>query len=362
MSPDRYDVLERFEPLFEAPEPSIERFLRRRDRKRRNQRLVATVVGIALFAAPVAIFARLISTDRTQTPGGRGPTVPEVDYVIDLNTGAISPLPDPILESVGSARVRSPSLPAGEPGQYVASPDESRIAYVGIATDGSRQIFTARIDGREVRQMTNSPRGAHEPAWSPDGTRIAYVAYTSENFRHIFVLDVRSGESTQVTHGARTTSQIQFTPDGASIIYTDGGGPSDPRVWTVPVTGGRSTLFLGRGLGAEDAWNASLSPDGSLVTFLGSEDLQPGLAGSSVAGQPGVGRLVANADGTDPRAIPGFVGNPAGTWSPDGSRIVCLDTSGERVIVVDIATGKATPVAEGTGAIWLDDHTLLVEV
>jgi Tol biopolymer transport system component len=351
MSKDRFDVLERFAPLFETPEPSFERFLRRRDRKRRNQRLAVAIVGIAVFVAPVVFFGRQLTGDRVQTPGGMGPKGPSVDYVIDLNTGAITPLPDSILESVGSARARSPSLPAGEPGQYAASPDGSRIAYVGIAADGSRQIFTAWIDGRRVRQMTNSPRGAHWPAWSPDGTRIAYVAYTSAHFRHIFVLDVKTGESSQVTHGARTPFDIQFAPDGTSIIYTDGPSPSDPRVWTVPASGGGPTLFLGRGRGSEDAWNASLSPDGSLVTFLGSE-----------VGQPGLGRLVANADGTDRRVIPGFVGNPAGTWSPGGSRIVCLGTRGERVIVVDIATGKATPVAEGSGAIWLDDHTLLVEV
>lgn len=32
------------------------------------------------------------------------------------------------------------------------------------------------------------------------------------------------------------------------------------------------------------------------------------------------------------------------------------------VIVIDIARGAATPVAYGRGAIWLDDHTLLVSV
>jgi hypothetical protein len=31
------------------------------------------------------------------------------------------------------------------------------------------------------------------------------------------------------------------------------------------------------------------------------------------------------------------------------------------IIVVDIATGAASPVAEGNVAIWLDGHTLLVE-
>jgi len=55
----------------------------------------------------------------------------------------------------------------------------------------------------------------------------------------------------------------------------------------------------------------------------------------------------------------GFV-NPAGNWSPDGSRIV-ETASGKGIFVVDTATGDVTRVAEGTEAIWLDDHTLLVE-
>ena len=42
---ERFDVLERFERLLEAPEPSFEGFLRLRDRKRRNQRIVAGVVA-----------------------------------------------------------------------------------------------------------------------------------------------------------------------------------------------------------------------------------------------------------------------------------------------------------------------------
>jgi hypothetical protein len=52
--------------------------------------------------------------------------------------------------------------------------------------------------------------------------------------------------------------------------------------------------------------------------------------------------------------------NPAGTWAPDGSRIVC--SKGDAIIVVDVATGDVSRVAEGSGAIWLDRHTLLVEV
>jgi hypothetical protein len=49
MSRDRFDVLERFAPLFEARDPSVHEFLRRRDRKRRNQRITAGAVGIIVF-------------------------------------------------------------------------------------------------------------------------------------------------------------------------------------------------------------------------------------------------------------------------------------------------------------------------
>jgi hypothetical protein len=71
---DRFDVLERFAPLFEAPEPSFDAFLRRRDRKRRNQRITAGVVGIAVFLAAIWLVTSGGPLDRTQRrPGGPGP-------------------------------------------------------------------------------------------------------------------------------------------------------------------------------------------------------------------------------------------------------------------------------------------------
>jgi Tol biopolymer transport system component len=148
----------------------------------------------------------------------------------------------------------------------------------------------------------------------------------------------------------------QFTPDGSSLVYA-GGTNRHPVIWIVPVVGGESTLYL------RDAKNVSLSPDGSLVTFL-----------DNPAGGLGQHRWVADADGTNRRLLPEVYGIPClstvtGTWSTDGSRIVCSEAS--KVIVTDIATGAATPdiatgavtpVAWGRGAIWLDDHTLLVSV
>jgi Tol biopolymer transport system component len=365
---DRFDVLERFAPLFDAPEPSFEDFLHRRDRKRRNQRITAGVVGIAVFVAAVWIVTSGGSFNRTQ-PAVTGPTVPpasgvsKVDYVIDLDTGVMTPLPEAIVRSLGVRWIN----------QYAVSPDGSRLAYVGDdrpdlghARSHDDQIFIAGIDGTGVRQFTHAPNGARSPAWSPDGTRIAYEALDSGHHLGLYVLDVASGESTQITGvnadyeragdvALRPLQPLepQFTPDGSSLVYTDGSN-GHPVIRIVPVAGGESTLLIGPRGNLGDAENGSLSPDGSLVTFLASQIDGPGWL-----------RWVANTDGTERRLLPDVYGipcrsTPAGTWSADGSRIVCSEAS--KVIVIDIATGAATPIAYGRGAIWLDDHTLLVSI
>jgi Tol biopolymer transport system component len=276
-------------------------------------------------------------------------------YVAEVFTGKpgnFTPLTETIIRSLGKTAEGkwAESL-------YAASPHESLLAYVGAGDEGSLQIFIAGIDGTGVRQVTHHPTGARSPAWSPDGTMIAYKGSGG-----LFVLDVATGESTPIADEATVMpwTEPQFTPDGSSLLYNSGGGtgvsgerPGELR--TVPVSGGKSTLLIGPGEGATDAGNGSLSPDGSLVTFLGS-----GFPESPPRGHCGPCRWVANADGTERRVIPGWISNPAGTWSPDGDRIVSLDYGGN-IIVVDIATGAASPVAKGNGAIWLDRHTLLVE-
>lgn len=344
MSRDRFAVLERFAPLFEPPEPSFEGFLRRRDRKLRNRRIAAGVVAIAVFVGPVALFAGLIWSDRSQTPRATGPSlpgVPDVDYVIDLDTGEMTPLPEAFTRSKPEQGTLSPS-------GYALSPDGSLLAYGRDGEEGANQIFIARIDGTEARQLTHDPMGAFEPAWSPDGTRIAYTGSASGGgSRNLFVLDVASGESTQITEEGLVEGP-QFTPDGSSVLYTRGTSRR-PVLKTVPVTGGKSTPLFPLGAHLAGAENGALSPDGSLVTFLEQE-----------YGNVGGNRWVANADGTERRSLPGCVLTPGGTWSPDGSRIVC--SAAADVIVVDIATGGSTRAGAAGEAIWLDDHTLLVDV
>ena len=361
-----------------------------------RRRLSLTVVG-TLLTVGALVAGGMVGADRlmtgTQTPAGRGQSgpagsaevlgrppggAPKVDYVIDLNTDVMTPLPESILRTAGETaegdwpawlRDACSGALCGD-SWYVASPDGSLLAYVGTGGDGTPQIFVAGFDGTGVRQMTHHPTGAALPAWAPDGTMIAYATIADVpssvirgTVTGLFVLDVATGESTQVTDEAGIVGGLQFTPDGSSLLYTGGIRSTDDcssgcgHLRTVPIAGGPSTVLIGPGT---DVWeilssagNGSLSPDGSLVTF-------------NAPGSADVTLWVANADGTGLRELPGcYDAIPAGAWSPDGSRIACNEAYPPTyavIMVVDVATGDARRVAIGVSATWLDDHTLLVEV
>lgn len=73
---DERDIVRRAAEQLTPPGPPFERLLRRRDRKRRNQRVAAGVVGFAVFVAAIWIVATGGPFDRSQTPASTGPTVP----------------------------------------------------------------------------------------------------------------------------------------------------------------------------------------------------------------------------------------------------------------------------------------------
>jgi hypothetical protein len=84
MSRDRFDVLERFTPLFECPESSFEGFLRRRDRKRRRRH-------IALGASGAVVCVALVAGALMVLPPGDGPSPVEVDVTIGMSEDTVAP-------------------------------------------------------------------------------------------------------------------------------------------------------------------------------------------------------------------------------------------------------------------------------
>jgi hypothetical protein len=162
MSNDRFDVLDRLAPLFEAPEPSFEAFLSRRDRKRRNQRIAAGVVGIAVFVAAVWIVTSVGSFDR-QTPAvpGGAETGPEVSGPTSTDP---SVAPD-------AGWMFSGLPPEGTP---LSTPKEGELVAHYDAIQGAGFVFVY-ADGRVISYggVGNSGRdGIYERRLTPEGVKL----------------------------------------------------------------------------------------------------------------------------------------------------------------------------------------------
>jgi hypothetical protein len=360
------DRAERAAKRIDVPNDCYEDLLRRRDRKSRRKRALAGLVGLTLFVAAVWIVrdvaslearhspanqpTETVTTVPTPTPASAVGPVPRTDYLFDLDTGEMTPLPKSI---------------AG--GGYAASPDGSRLAYTQRGDNRSSQIFVANLDGTGIEQVTHGFESASDPAWSPDGSKIAFIGYHDDDLRDLFVLDLATGESTQLSFSTRKpdphvpdwspwrASRPSFTPDGSSIVYNASRGDNidsgEVEIRSVSVVGGESVVLRRDrshdGTAAFDS--ARLSPDGSLASYSCGEF---------------VSICVGNIDGTDERELAPSNGDAVngGGWSPDGTRIVVFAFHSQDVSIVDVTTGQETYVAEGMSSDWLDDHTLVVEM
>ena len=127
------------------------------------------------------------------------------------------------------------------------SPDGTKLVFTRYITDPERSaLFTVRIDGSGLRQLTPWGNGAEDADWSPDGTKIVFEAYPGENSRgEVFTIDADGQQLTNLTDNHRS-----------------GGGSSDP-LW---------------------------SPDGTKILFLSEH---------AFSGESGIGLATMNPDGTD---------------------------------------------------------------
>lgn len=316
---DTRELLRRGVEGFEPAPDAFERVLVRRDRKRRNRRFAAGIVGIAVFLIAAAGFVRLLGSERT-TPADPEPAPRRNGTWVVISAQHLDPDPDAPLSGRGP-----------KSNLYVAGPDGTTRLLVGSEGDKTTRVC---------------------PRFSPDGSLLAYGEERNASTRSEMAIVVTGFTSSGQLHGRENSFTVPastplvhpcpvWAPDGHRLaVIAPGLG-----LLFVDVDATRSLVPIDdpgvAGLVPAVEW----SPDGSRVALL-------------VATRFDETVWIVPADGSSPRRLIEFgrdaLANTV-TWAPDSRSVVvggsygsyfsgCCKEARPFIKVVDVASGDASDV------------------
>ena len=259
---DPRSLLERETQRFVQQEGAFERLIDRRDRKRRNQRIRAGVLGLSIAIALGWLGINAIrstlpvpAAPPEELPADLGifdPVAGRIVYmaeglwvVDDVEKGVLAVDPNgpsdtkegpKVADDVASSLVR---LDLGEDALPPAGSGDG-VEPLGWSSDGTELLVTRWVgfegafyvvhaDGTQTRVSKPSGVGARTAAISPDGSR---VVFESEG---LVVADIEGGSAVKLplpAGGEPGSGPLTFSSDGTQIAYLSGDA-----VWVVNVDG-----------------------------------------------------------------------------------------------------------------------------
>lgn len=319
---DDRDLFERAVRRFPPPEHSFDRLITRRDRKRRNQRIAAGAVGIAVAVAAILVGTSIIRSDERQ-PAHPIPLRHNGPITVFGFTGGLRSL------SLDGRQERSLVKCQGSctlVSSAAWSPNGTQVAFsatcsggCGSAGDPYHGIRVVDLATGDDRLLVSGELFSPSLDWSPDGSRISYVADG-----HIHVMDADGSNPTQVPGTSDPVATASWSPDGRRFAYASGGAVS-----VIGVDGSDPTLVVPST--QPELFSPAWSPDGEEIAYRTGCDVW-------VTTPDGIDRTrLAQIRSIVPRAR---CGSDLGSseelaWSPDGQQIaVFVEDRSQQVVLM----------------------------
>lgn len=233
-----------------------------------------------------------------------------------------------VMNADGSNVVRLTNSQGNDAGPHF-SPDGSKIVF-DSDRDGNSEIYVMKADGTGETRLTNNPADDGHPNWAPDGARIIFDSSREtpnpkadwwDQYHDLYSMRVDGADVRKITNCRTVCTFGSWSPDGKRVAYRkviNTPGFYDDKNLTlsnvnsevfIANSDGSNELNLSKSA-AYDAW-PSWSPDGAKVLF-----------GSNRASVTQV--YMVNIDGSNLTRLTEDRETDEDTrarWSPDGTKI-----------------------------------------
>ena len=147
------------------------------------------------------------------------------------------------------------------------SPDGKRIVFFAAEVGPIGKLFTANLDGSDMRPISDEPEMARDPSFSPDGN---WVIYSSQREGPRLLSRAWAGPGAplrpqQVTSGTGNDSEPCVSADGRRVLFTDARKEYIIQVWSPDEPDSKRVLHSSRGALLFPTW----SPTGERIAAFG---------------------------------------------------------------------------------------------
>ena len=193
----------------------------------------------------------------------------------------------------------------------------------------SYDIFMADLDGKIVKQLTNSKQYDAEATLSPDGKKMIYTS-TKDGDIELYIMDLKTGAEKRITNTLGYDGGAWFSPDGTKLIWRASRpkteveikeykdllsenlvAPTNMEVWVSNADGSNARQITSYG---QANWAPAYMPDSKRIIFASNHEYKRGFP---------FNLYTINEDGTNLQKISrdkGFDAFPM--FSPNGKKII----------------------------------------